>query len=262
MITPFLYALISVIGVSLISLIGLFTLSFNERFFKKIVFLLVSLAVGALFGDAFIHLIPEAYANSSNIVLTSIAIIGGFLLFFIFEKFLHVHHHHSENNKYLDDCYHKEIYKKGKINPLGYMILASDSFHNFIDGIIIGISYLISIEVGLASTIAIILHEIPQEMGDFGILIHSGFTRMQALFVNFLSALFAIFGVFIVFMLGQNLETFVFWALPIAAGGFIYIAAADLVPELHKEKGILRSTIQFGAIIIGVALMLLLLLID
>lgn len=266
-----IYALGSVVIVSLVALIGLFALSFNEKNLRRAIFVLVSLAVGALFGDAFIHLIPEAYAETTNTTLTSLLIIGGFLIFFIFEKFLNLHHSHGgeEDPVHGKDGHCNPPQKKNavfsfenKINPLGYMVLVSDSFHNFIDGIIIGVSYSVSIEVGIASTIAIILHEIPQEIGDFGILLHSGFTKVQALFANFISALFAILGVLLVLFLGNVTEELVFFALPIAAGGFIYIAASDLVPELHKVKDTKRSLIQFLAILVGIASMLLLLLLE
>ena len=260
MFIPALYAIISVVVVSLISIIGLIALSLNEHTLRKIIFVLVSLAVGALFGDAFIHLIPEAYADSPNTTITSLLIIGGFLAFFILEKFLHFHHTHGEGDSHHseDDCTH-EAHAQQRKHPLGYMVLVADSFHNFIDGIIIGISYLISIEIGIASTIAIMLHEIPQEIGDFGILIHSGFTRIKALLLNLLSALVAIIGVIIVLLVGESVETLITWALPVAAGGFIYIAASDLVPELHKTKDPRRSFIQFIAILAGIGAMLLLL---
>ena len=255
--SPSLYALISVVIVSLISLIGLAALSLNKKTLQSMIFILVSLAVGALFGDAFIHLIPEAFAQSDNSTTTSLLIIGGFLIFFIFEKFLHIHHSHGEEDA--DLCNDPEQHKTKKIQPLGYMILASDSFHNFIDGIIIGVSYLVSIEVGIASTLAIMLHEIPQEIGDFGILLHSGFTRKRALIMNFLSALAAIAGVLIVIIIGSSAEELILLILPIAAGGFIYIAASDLVPELHKIHDTKKSLVQFIAILAGIGTMLALL---
>lgn len=261
MFTPSIYALISVVVVSLISLLGLATLSLSDKALRKAIFVLVSLAVGALFGDAFIHLIPEAYAESSNTTFTSLLIIFGFLLFFVFEKFFNIYHSHSETEEDCDcnHCRNIPIKKEKSIRPLGYMILFSDSVHNFIDGIIIGVSYFISIEVGIASTIAIALHEIPQEIGDFGILLHSGFSKAKALLMNFFSALSAIVGVLIVVFIGASAEGLIVLILPIAAGGFIYIAAADLVPELHKIKDLKKSFIQFIAMLVGIGAMLLLL---
>jgi len=252
-----LYAFLSVFAVSIISLIGIFAISVNEWLLRKIIFVLVALAVGALLGDAFIHLIPEAFEESKNTTLTSILIIAGVLIFLTLEKFLHWHHAHGEEK---EEKQHKKAAHaddSSAINPLGYMILTSDGLHNLIDGIIIGVSYMVSIEVGIATTIAVILHEIPQEIGDFGVLIHAGFSRMRALLFNFLSALFAILGLIIAISLGEIIKEFVIIIIPLAAGGFIYIASADLIPEIQKTKKIGRSLVQLAAIIVGVGAMLL-----
>ena len=139
------------------------------------------------------------------------------------------------------------------------MILVSDGIHNFIDGVIIVASYFIGIEVGIATTLAVILHEIPQEIGDFGILLHSGYTVKKALFLNFLSALLAVLGAITALLLQEFTETLITYLIPIAAGGFIYIAGSDLVPELHKTKNVRQSVAQFVAIILGIVAMILLL---
>ena len=239
----------SVLVVSLVSLIGIFTLSLKEEILKKYVFVFISLAVGALLGDAFIHLIPEAFENSSNIILTSILIITGVLIFFILEKFLHWHHHGEDANQ-------------EHVHPVGKLILFSDGVHNFIDGVIIGASFLISIPVGIATTIAVILHEIPQEIGDFAVLLHAGYTKARALWLNFLSAVLSIVGLLTIFILNQNKEEIVFYLLPIAAGGFIYVAVADLIPELQKTKKGWYSIVQIITVIVGVGLMLMLTLLE
>ncbi len=255
-----LYSFGSVLAVSVISLIGVFALSVNESALRKWILVLVSLAVGALFGDAIIHLLPEAFEKSPNTALTSLLIIGGILLFFILEKFLHWHHQHGHELKE-EECADTGICDKTTlhIHPTGYLIIVSDGFHNFIDGIIIAASYFISIEVGIATTIAIILHEIPQEIGDFGVLLHSGFTRTRALLVNFLSALFAVLGVAVVFLFSASAEIISILVIPVAAGGFLYIAGSDLVPELHKTTHIKQSIIQLIAIIAGIVAMIALL---
>ena len=249
MTTPFILALLSVLAISLVSLIGLFGLSLKERLLKSSLFALVSLAVGALLGDAFIHLIPEAFEEGTSALSVSLAVIGGVLAFFVIEKVLHWHHHQG-----IEDVEHAT-------RPVGKLILVSDSFHNFIDGIIIGASYLVSPEVGVATTIAVILHEIPQEIGDFGVLIHAGYSRAKALWFNFLSALFAIAGAILVFVVGNAVEGIVALMVPIAAGGFIYIALSDLIPELHnqEDKSARHSLLQLAWIIIGVLLMVILL---
>lgn len=253
-----LYAFASVIIVSLISLAGILVLSLRESFLKKCIFLLVSLAVGALFGDALIHLIPEAFEKIENTTLVSFLILSGIFVFFILEKFLRWHHGHGhecdDNN--IHGCPPKT---DGQIEPLGFLVLISDGLHNLIDGIIIGASYFISIEVGIATTVAIILHEIPQEISDFGVLLHAGFTKMKALLVNFLSALLSIVGVGIALAVGGTGEIFVPAVMAIAGGGFLYIAGSDLVPELHKTNNVKHSLQQFAAILVGIMLMFLLL---
>jgi len=249
MLTIYLYGFISVIIVSLVSLIGVFTLSLREDLLRKYVFVLISLAVGGLLGDAFIHLIPEALESSLNPTLTSVLIIVGILFFFILEKFLHWHHHGEDKTD-------------SHIHPVGKLVLFSDGIHNFLDGIIIGASFIISLPVGIATTIAVILHEIPQEIGDFAVLIHSGYTKARALWLNFLSALCALLGLSVAFILGETGETFILWILPMAAGGFIYIAVADLIPELHKTKEANKSLMQLGAVMVGILAMVLLVLLE
>ncbi|MDQ5954647.1 MAG: hypothetical protein QG583_575 [Patescibacteria group bacterium] len=243
MITTYLYALGSVLAVSLVSLVGIFGLSLKEEWLKKYIFIFISLAVGALLGDAFIHLIPEAFEGATNPLLISLLIISGILFFFILEKFLHWHHHGDDT-------------AENHIHPVGKLVLFSDGVHNFIDGVIIGASFLVSIPLGIATTLAVILHEIPQEIGDFAVLLHAGYTKARALWLNFLSALLSIAGVILALILGDVSQNFIIYFLPIAAGGFIYIAVADLIPELHKTKETKYSFLQFLSLIIGIFLMI------
>ena len=242
MATTYIYAFISVVIVSLISLIGILALSLKEEILRKYVFIFISLAVGALLGDTFIHLIPEALENSTNINSTGLLIIVGLFIFFILEKFLHWHHHGEDK-------------EKSHIHPVGKLVLFSDGVHNFIDGIIIGASFILSTPVGLATTVAVILHEIPQEIGDFAVLLHSGYSKTRAVWLNFISATLAILGLAVVFFLNQTEQTVTLWFLPIAAGGFIYIAVADLIPELQKTKEIKYSIFQLLTVATGVLMM-------
>jgi zinc and cadmium transporter len=230
--------------------VGLLVLSINQKFLSRITFFLVAVAAGALMGDAFIHLIPESLESSSNITLTMLMIIGGILTFFILEKYLHFHHEH-------DECRHEN-----EIKPVGPLILISDGIHNILDGMIIGISYLVSLPVGIATTIAVIFHEIPQEVGDFGVLLHAGYSKSRALFYNFLSALGAIIGLGIVLILPPLSRENLSLLLSFAAGTFIYIAMVDLVPELHKQKRPLGTVIEFLGILFGIGLMYALLFIE
>ena len=247
--TNYLYAFISVILVSLVSLIGVFSLSLKEEVLKKYINFFISLAIGALLGDAFLHIIPEAFEGTLGVTMSSLLIVIGILLFFIIEKFIHWHHHGEDKNE-------------DHIHPVGKLVLFTDGFHNFIDGAIIGASFLISIPVGIATTIAVILHEIPQEIGDFAVLIHSGYSKKRALWFNFISALASILGMVVVFIFGNIVENTALFFIPVAAGGFIYIAIADLIPELHKTKNIKHSIIQLGIILIGILSMLALLLLE
>ncbi len=239
MIINYLYAIISVVAVSLVSLIGVFSLSLKEDILKKYINLFISLAIGALLGDAFIHIIPEAFESRLGSNLASILVIIGILLFFIIEKFIHWHHHGEDT-------------EESHVHPVGKLVLFTDGFHNFIDGVIIGASFIVSIPVGIATTLAVILHEIPQEIGDFAVLIHAGYTKKRALWLNLISALASVLGLIVVFIFGNIIDDIALWFIPIAAGGFIYIAVADLIPELHKTKNIKHSFIQLSVIMIGV----------
>jgi zinc and cadmium transporter len=243
------YIAISVLGISALSFIGVLALVLKRELLNRSIFILVSLAVGALLGDVFVHIIPKTYEELANPTLISLSIIGGILIFFILEKVLHWHHHTLEH---AEDHAH----------PVGKMVLAGDGVHNFIDGLLIASSYMVSVEVGIATTIAVILHEIPQEIGNFGVLIHAGYTPKKALWYNFLSALMAVVGAGVALVLGSITEAFALWLLPITAGGFIYIALSDLIPELHKDKTSGNGLLQVVAIIVGVSCMVALLLLE
>lgn len=237
------YTLISVLGISLISFVGILTLILRKDLLNKSIFLLVSLAVGALLGDVFIHVIPEMYENAGHPTLISLIFIAGILMFFVLEKLLHWHHHHSSDHSGETPL------------PVGRMVLVSDGVHNFIDGLIVAASYLVSMEVGVATTIAVILHEIPQELGNFGVLIHAGYTKAKALWFNFLSALTAIAGAAIALIFGSISEQFALFLLPLTAGSFIYIALSDLIPELHKSRNLGQGAVQVLWMSIGVLAM-------
>lgn len=251
-------SLLSVILVSLISLIGLASISIREEKLRKILIYLVSFSAGALLADAFIHLLPEAVETSGFALSVSIYVLLGIGLSFVIEKIIHWHHcHHTHSAECLEE-HHNHV----RVEPFAKMNLIGDSVHNFIDGLIIGGSYLVSIPIGLASTFAVILHEIPQEIGDFGILLHGGYTRKKALFLNFITALTAIVGAIIAILANQIIPNLTEFLIPFAAGSFIYIAGSDLVPELHKETNFRKSALQLLTSVLGVLLMVALLLIE
>ncbi|MBW2972038.1 ZIP family metal transporter [Candidatus Woesearchaeota archaeon] len=236
-----IYTLVSVFLVSIVSLIGVITLGINDRLLKRILLFLVSFSAGALFGGAFFHLIPEA-AEESGVTTAAAYIVLGLLVFFILEKFIHWRHCHIPTSKVHP-------------HPLGIMNLVGDGFHNFIDGVVIAASYLVSIPLGVATTFAVLLHEVPQEIGDFGILIHAGFKKTKALLFNFASALMAVLGALLTLVIGARFTGITEIMVPFTAGGFIYIAGSDLIPELQKECAPAKSLLQFIAIVLGIALM-------
>ena len=237
-----LYSLVSVFVVSLISLIGILTLSINVKKLRKFLIYMVSFSAGALLGDAFIHLLPEAVEEFGFGLNTSFYVLSGILVFFISEKIVKWRHCHMH---YHDDHVHS----------FAVMNLIGDGFHNFIDGLIIAASYLVSIPVGIASTLAVAFHEIPQEIGDFGVLLHGGYSKKKALFFNFLTALTAVLGAVIALLMSNYFENITRFLIPFAAGGFIYIAGADLIPELHKEVKVRKSFLQLLSILLGMLVM-------
>jgi len=229
--------LLSVLIVSLISFSGVIFLTFKKKLLKKILVLLVAFASGALLGGAFLHLIPESLEFGKSSV---IFILFGILIFFTLEKFLHWRHCH------IGKC---------KIHEFAQLNLIGDGIHNFLDGMIIATSFLLSIPTGLVATLAIIIHEIPQEIGDFGVLLYAGLKAKKAVFYNFLSALTSVAGALLAYFLSIHVKETMMIMIPIAAGGFIYIASTDLIPELHKRGKIGESLQQFSLLLAGVVLM-------
>src|SRR5690606_17424437 len=245
------YSLVSTFLVSLVSFAGIATLSFKRRWLDKCLFLLISLSAGALLGDVFIHLLPEIIEEHGGFSpIVSLLVLCGIIGFFILEKFLIWHHHHSIETP--ED--HRQ-HQHSHTQSLGVMNLIGDAFHNLLDGMIIAASFLISPVVGVSTTLAVILHEIPQEIGDFGVLIHSGFSVKKGLFFNFLTGSVAILGALLVIIIGNQSESILHYLIPFTAGGFIYIAGSDLIPELKKERVVLNSLFQLIALLMGVGIM-------
>jgi zinc and cadmium transporter len=245
-----LLGLTSVIIISAISLVGVLVLWLKDQQLKKILLYLVSFSVGGLFGDAFIHLLPETIEEIGFGISASVLILFGILSSFAIEKFLQWRHCHIPTSS-------------EHPHSFAYMNLFGDAVHNLIDGLIVGGSYIASIPVGISTTLAVIFHEIPQELGDFGVLIHGGFNKKKALWFNFLTALTAILGAATSLIIGATLEGFIPLLIPFAAGNFIYIAGSDLIPELRKdEPNPKKATLQVASIALGVGTMLLLTLLE
>jgi len=231
-----LWILGSTLLVSLLSLIGVFTFSFNQKIVKKMLLVLVGFSAGTLMGGAFLHLIPESMENAEPTTVY-IFLLAGFSMFFLIERFLHWRHCHDG---------------KCDIHNFTYMSMIGDSIHNFIDGLIISISFMVSIPFGVVTTISISVHEIPQEIGDFGVLLHGGYNKSKALLFNFLTGMTAMLGALVGYFMYDASTKIIPYILPIAAGGFIYIAASDLVPELHKDPDIKKAAWSFGLFILGI----------
>ena len=238
-----LYALIASLIVSLISLIGILALIIKDNLLQKIIIFLVAFAAGGLIGGAFLDLIPEAAEYTKDTTQLFLYVVLGYMIFFTMEKYLHWRHCHAP------EC---------KIHRFTYLNITGDIVHNFSDGLIIGAVFLVDIKIGIAATLAIIFHEIPHELGNFTILVYGGFSKLKALFFSFVSSLFAIVGTLIGYYFASKIGGFSAIVLPMAAGGFIYIASCDLIPELHKEEDGKRSAFIMVTFVFGIILMYLL----
>lgn len=234
-----LWIILSTFLVSLISFIGVLTLSIKQKILNKILLHLVSLSAGALMGGAFLHLLPESIEESKNLNVFLYVLVG-FIIFFLIEKLLHWRHCHKQN------C---------SIHTFAYMNLVGDCIHNIIDGLIIAAGFITNIQLGIVTTLAVAMHEIPQEIGDFGVLVYGGFKKTKAVFLNFVCALTAILGGILGYLLSGNIASSSMFLLPFAAGGFIYIAASDLIPEIKKEINVKSWTITFLVFLLGILIM-------
>lgn len=239
----------AVLGVGSLSGIGAITLFLKRDALMRVLLLIVSFAAGALLGDAFLHLIPEiAESDHGFDLVASYSLLAGLLGFFVLEKVLHWHHAHFPH--------HEEV-----VHPVAVSNLIGDGLHNLLDGAIIAGAFVASPQLGIATAIAVALHEIPQELGDFSILLHAGMKPRRALALNLLSGLLAVVGAVLVLSIASaaDLERLL---LPFSAGAFIYIASTDLIPELHKEPEPVKSLLQVLSLLAGVATMAALLLLE
>ena len=241
--------ILAVLAVSAIAFAGIVVLVVQEDLLRRIVPVLVSFAVGALLGDALFHILPELAVDGGLTEGISWVMALSILFFFVLEKFIHLHHQ-------LNAPEHRHVHPVVLTNLLG------DGVHNFVDGAIIAGSFLVSPSLGLATTIAVALHEIPQEMGDLGVLVHAGLAPKRALAYNVASAMTALLGAVIALLLDGAIDGIERLLLAISAGAFIYIAGSDLIPELHKGTSIRTSVLQFLGIAAGFAVMAALLAIE
>ena len=240
------YILISTFLISLIAFIGVLILFLKEDLLNKLLLVLVAFSAGALLGGAFFHLIPEAISKvgveEPALLKIFFYLILGFCTFFVLEQFISWHHHHAKDHP--------------NIKPFSYLLLISDSVHNFIDGLIIAASFVVAFPLGIATALAVALHEIPQEMGDFGVLVYGGFKKVKALILNFLSASTVVLGGVVGFFLAEKIGGSIVFLLPFAAGNFIYIACSDLIPEIKHKANLKNSLIHFFVFLLGISLMM------
>ena len=270
-----IYALASVLTISLVSLTAVTALYLSRRSLDRLMFLVIALATGAMLGNGLVHILPEAFEHVARGEISSLAVsllvTGGFLLSFMLNKVLNLSCHHSgahfhdlddfaghddahEHHEHQDDHDHEDSGKK-HIHPNGHMSLLSHGLDNFTDGILIGIAYLTSIPAGIGMTAAIILHEIPMEFGGFGILVASGFSKKKAVLINFLSGLVAMLGTSMVLVFGTWIHRLPVYLTPLGAGIVIYLVASGLIPQLQKENDRKRSLIQTCLMLVGVLIM-------
>lgn len=238
-------ALLWIIGsglvMSAISLVGSVTLLLPEQTLRRILLPLVALAAGTLLGGAFFHMIPAGLEAGIGPLAANAWILSGFGIFFGIEQFLHWHH-----------CHRPNVESK---KPLTYLILIGDGLHNFLGGLAVAGTFLIDIRLGVITWLVAAAHEVPQELGDFGVLVHGGWKRGQALLYNLLSGLTFLVGGLIAYALSFRLN--VLFLVPFAAGNFIYIGASDLIPEVKEHPNLIANVVHFMAFTTGVALMLL-----
>jgi len=225
---------------SAIAMVGSATLFLSERTLQRILLPLVAFAAGSLLGGAFFHMLPVGLeAGMSDVTVYGLA-LAGFAVFFGLEQFLHWHHCHRADTS----C------KK----PLTYLILIGDGLHNFLGGLAVAGTFLIDIRLGIVTWLAAAAHEVPQELGDFGVLVHGGWEKRRALLYNMFSALTFLAGGLIAYAASFRLD--LAFLVPFAAGNFIYIGAADLIPEVKAHAEAKANVVHFAAFAAGVALML------
>jgi zinc and cadmium transporter len=246
MVPVWIAAIVSTLLVSLISVLVAVPFFWRKKVPRRTLLFLLSISVGVLLATVFLEFLPEAYehASSTSIALT---ILAGFLLMFIVEKIVHWHHSTSCEEK---DSGHSHAYSVAPVNLIG------DALHNFLDGLVIAGAYMVNVHVGIVATLAVAFHEIPQEIADFGVLLYSGLSKMKALLFNLLSAFAAVIGCVIGLLLAERSAAFALLIIPFSAGNFIYIAAANLIPQLHRETKWKSIILHVFAILLGVALML------
>lgn len=224
---------------SAIALIGSVTLLLRRETLDRLVTPLVAFAAGSLLGGAFFHMLPASTEAGLSVARSALWLMVGFTAFMALEQLLHWHHCHRAAT----DC--KE--------PLTYLVLLGDGLHNFLGGLGVGGVFLLDVRLGIAAWLAAAAHEVPQELGDFGVLVHGGWTRSQALMFNLISGLSFLVGGLVAYAASTAVD--ISALVPFAAGNFVYIGASDLVPEVNKHDSAKVNVLHFVAFVSGVALL-------
>jgi len=239
-----LNTIIATFAVSLLSLVGIFTLSVSDVKLHKLLSVLIAYSAGTILGAALFDLLPEAVETVDRALVFPLVALG-FIVFFFLERLLYWYHGHGHSHEFEDKK------RKGPTREFAYLNIVGDFIHNFIDGMIIAAAFLNSFSVGLATAIAVAFHELPQEIGDYGILVYAGFERKKALIYNFIVALSIVLGgVFGSFFMA-SVEYLSGWMVAFSAGAFIFLSASELIPELHDEESRVRSVIQMVILVLG-----------
>ncbi|MBI4262499.1 ZIP family metal transporter [Candidatus Uhrbacteria bacterium] len=237
LISIILFTLLGSIG----SLVGGFVLLMKERVALSVSHFLASFAAGVLLAFAFFDLLPEAAeaAEGAKVDIFFWTLVG-ILSFFLLERFIHWFHHHEH--------VHEHERESQSTVPL---IIIGDTMHNFVDGVVIAATFLVDPQLGMVTTAAIAAHEIPQEIADFGLLLHKGLSKMRVVMINLASACAALVGALLTYFLGSVVLQYVPLLLAVTAGFFIYIATSDLIPEIQYEKNRTYALVKAGLLIVG-----------
>ncbi|MEM0230702.1 MAG: ZIP family metal transporter [Candidatus Woesearchaeota archaeon] len=234
-----LWILLATILDGLLGLSGVITLKLREKTFRNVIFWLVAFASGAMFAGGLFHLFLESL-HEIGAEAAVLILMGGFIFFFLMERIMRWHHCHEGH------C---------KVHPISSLIVLGDGLHNFIDGLIMAVTFIAGIPLGIITSLMIFAHEIPQELGNFAVLIHSKVKRGRALLLTFLSQITCVLGGITGYFL-RNIDPFKNFLMPFAAGGFLYISASDLIPELHKEAKLKKSLSAFALFLTGIIFMI------
>jgi len=225
---------------SMIALIGATTMALPESTRERLILPLVAFSAGSLLGGALLHLIPEAVAQNRGGVGVYLWVLAGFASFLAFEQFLHWHHWHSDAPEVK--------------SPLSHMMVLGDTVHNFLGGLAVAAAFIVDIRLGITTWLVAAAHEVPQELGKYGVLIHGGWKNSRALAASFLSSLTFLLGGILAYVVSLQFNTG--FLVPFAAGNFLYIAASDLVPEVNRHHHLGVNLIHFASFSAGIALLL------